>query len=172
MAAFWGGIVEMGALTSTVTQAQRAPFDMLFGHFGANANPGQFLMDALANLWAHSVSPYQSNPLDINPLKGFLEDLVDFERLAACHSGVLRRLCAVLATLRKRGRVVDCTGLENRQRATVREFESHRFRQNGCSQVSDVHSLPIGLSSTRKTVVQAHSPIIPSPTHSLNPLAC
>ena len=32
-------------------------------------------------------------------------------------------------THRKRGRVVDCTGLENRQRATVREFESHRFRQ-------------------------------------------
>ena len=30
---------------------------------------------------------------------------------------------------RKRGRVVDCTGLENRRRATVREFESHRFRQ-------------------------------------------
>jgi 3-mercaptopropionate dioxygenase len=28
----------------------------------------------------------------------------------------------------KRGRVVDCTGLENRRRATVREFESHRFR--------------------------------------------
>jgi hypothetical protein len=25
--------------------------------------------------------------------------------------------------------VVDCTGLENRQRATVREFESHRLRQ-------------------------------------------
>ena len=30
----------------------------------------------------------------------------------------------------KRGRVVDCTGLENRQRETVREFESHRFRQS------------------------------------------
>ncbi len=25
--------------------------------------------------------------------------------------------------------MVDCTGLENRQRETVREFESHRFRQ-------------------------------------------
>jgi hypothetical protein len=24
--------------------------------------------------------------------------------------------------------VVDCTGLENRRRETVREFESHRFR--------------------------------------------
>ena len=31
---------------------------------------------------------------------------------------------------RKRGRVVDCTGLENRRRETFREFESHRFRQN------------------------------------------
>ena len=31
---------------------------------------------------------------------------------------------------RKRGRVVDCTGLENRRRETVREFESHRFRQH------------------------------------------
>jgi hypothetical protein len=29
--------------------------------------------------------------------------------------------------------VVDCTGLENRQRATVREFESHRFRQKPLS---------------------------------------
>ncbi len=35
--------------------------------------------------------------------------------------------------MRKRGRVVDCTGLENRQRETVREFESHRFRQNDLS---------------------------------------
>ena len=35
----------------------------------------------------------------------------------------------LFAALRKRGRVVDCTGLENRQRATFREFESHRFRQ-------------------------------------------
>ncbi len=30
----------------------------------------------------------------------------------------------------KRGRVVDCTGLENQQRVTFREFESHRFRQS------------------------------------------
>ena len=33
---------------------------------------------------------------------------------------------------RKRGRGVDCTGLENRRRETVREFESHRFRHNAC----------------------------------------
>jgi hypothetical protein len=32
--------------------------------------------------------------------------------------------------LRKRGRVVECTGLENRRWATIREFESHRFRHS------------------------------------------
>lgn len=31
--------------------------------------------------------------------------------------------------LRKRGRVVECTGLENRRWATIREFESHLLRQ-------------------------------------------
>jgi hypothetical protein len=30
--------------------------------------------------------------------------------------------------MRKRGRAVEGTGLENRQRETVRGFESHRFR--------------------------------------------
>ncbi len=30
--------------------------------------------------------------------------------------------------IRKRGRAVEGTGLENRQRETVRGFESHRFR--------------------------------------------
>lgn len=35
------------------------------------------------------------------------------------------------APCRRCGRVVDCTGLENRQGATLREFESHRLRQMG-----------------------------------------
>ena len=39
----------------------------------------------------------------------------------------------VVNTIWKRGRVVDCTGLENQQRATFREFESHRLRQKPLS---------------------------------------
>ena len=31
--------------------------------------------------WAHYVTPAQFNPLDLNPLRGLLSDLVDFERL-------------------------------------------------------------------------------------------
>ena len=84
LASFWEGIVKMGALNNTVTQAQRAPFDMLFGSlgFGGANSPTQLMADAMTSFWSRSVSPYQSNPLDINPLKQFLEGQVDFERLA------------------------------------------------------------------------------------------
>ena len=36
----------------------------------------------LARFWTNTVSPYQSNPFDINPLKDFVAHQVDFERLA------------------------------------------------------------------------------------------
>lgn len=82
LSAFWNGIVSMGALSSTISQAQRAPFDILFGGFGG-ANPSQLLMDSMTSFWASAVSPYQSNPLDINPLKDFLDRQIDFDRLSA-----------------------------------------------------------------------------------------
>jgi NTE family protein len=83
LASFWEGIVKMGALNNSITQAQRAPFDMLFGSmgFGGANSPTQLMADAMTSFWSRSVSPYQSNPLDINPLKKFLDDQVDFERL-------------------------------------------------------------------------------------------
>ncbi len=84
LASFWGGIVKMGALNNSITQAQRAPFDILFGSLGLGGanSPTQMMADAMTSFWSRSVSPYQSNPLDINPLKEFLDDQVDFERLA------------------------------------------------------------------------------------------
>jgi NTE family protein len=84
---FWEGIISMGAVTSSISSAQRVPFDLLFGGLSAmtgNASPGQMFSDAMASMWTQAVSPYQSNPLDINPLKGFLEQQIDFEKLAAC----------------------------------------------------------------------------------------
>ncbi len=39
--------------------------------------------DAVTGFWGKSFSPYQTNPLDINPLQNFLEKQIDFERLAA-----------------------------------------------------------------------------------------
>ena len=88
LASFWNGIASMSALSSSVSQSlsqmQRAPFDILFGRVGANADngPSGQWTDAMTRYWANTLSPYQSNPFDINPLKNFLESLVDFPRLA------------------------------------------------------------------------------------------
>jgi NTE family protein len=83
---FWDGVVDMGAMGNSISQAQRAPFDILFGGFAGlmgQQSPGQMVNDAMTSFWSKSVSPYQSNPLDINPLQKFLEAKIDFERLAA-----------------------------------------------------------------------------------------
>ena len=49
------------------------------------------------------------------------------------------------ARRRKCGRVVDCTGLENRRPERVREFESHRFRQLPAQVVSATWAFSFGL---------------------------
>jgi NTE family protein len=84
LAGFWNGIVRMGALSSA-SRMQRAPFDILFGHLGMGGGDRSSTLwtDAMTRYWSHAMSPYQSNPFDINPLKKFLESQVDFERLAA-----------------------------------------------------------------------------------------
>jgi NTE family protein len=43
---------------------------------------------ALMGLWTQWLSPYQTNPLDINPLRRLLEREVDFERLCATHARI------------------------------------------------------------------------------------
>ena len=88
---FWNGIINLGAWSSSLTrglsspdlQSQRAPFNVLFGQLGAGVWPTKLWTDALTRYWSGTLSPYQSNPLDINPLKDFLESQVDFDRLAA-----------------------------------------------------------------------------------------
>jgi NTE family protein len=78
LANFWNGIINMGA----IGQAQRAPFDMLLGLAGGHHSTSGQWADAMARAWSGSMSPYQMNPLDLNPLKTFVERQIDFERLA------------------------------------------------------------------------------------------
>lgn len=85
LASFWNGIVSMGAVSNSVSLMQRSPFEFLFGGLGAAGNghsPTQQWADAMTSWWSNSVSPYQSNPFDLNPLRQFLERQIDFERLA------------------------------------------------------------------------------------------
>ena len=80
--AFWEGIVDLGALT----EVQRAPFDILFGNAGAAVSPTAAWINSIATMWTQTLSPYETNPFDINPLRSFLKNQVDFEVLAQLKS--------------------------------------------------------------------------------------
>ena len=74
--AFWRGMsrhARHGPL-------QRTPVDMLMGRWGLEANPMYHAFDALTR----TASPYQLNPMNLNPLRDLVEELVDFENVRAC----------------------------------------------------------------------------------------
>jgi len=68
---FWRRVSLDGRLTS----AQRALLGRLFG-----AWTGHLWTDA----FARAFSPYETNPLNINPLRDALADLIEFEKVRAC----------------------------------------------------------------------------------------
>lgn len=75
---FWEGIVNMGALT----EAQKAPFEILFGNSAAAVSPTANWINSIATMWTQTLSPYEMNPFDINPLRSFLESQIDFNLIA------------------------------------------------------------------------------------------
>ncbi|RQO60600.1 patatin [Paucibacter sp. KBW04] len=79
---FWDGIVAMGALSNTLSEAQRAPFAFLFGPCASENSPASLWINAMNSFWSSTLSPYQANPFDINPLRSFVAEQIDFEALA------------------------------------------------------------------------------------------
>lgn len=110
---FWSGIVDMGALSSSLSQSvskmQQAPFGILFGLMGGGNWSSKLWTDAMTRYWSNALSPYQRNPFDINPLKDFLEKQVDFERLAAA-AGTGAPKVFVVATRVSSGKAEVFTG--------------------------------------------------------------
>ena len=84
-------------------QGARDGLDRLWRRVGKLADFGPPLMAAPAfQMMARMFSPYQLNPLDLNPLRGMLEDVIDFEALK--HPRAPRLF--ISATELKRGRSV------------------------------------------------------------------
>lgn len=77
LADFWAGV----ARAATFSPIRRTPFEWLFSLSGP----------ALAHFWfelaTRTLSPYQFNPLNLNPLRDLLEQSVDFD--------AVRRNCAL-----------------------------------------------------------------------------
>src|SRR5688572_21300856 len=67
---FWQRVSLDGALPP----AQRHLLNLLLGYWHADGSPARTWLDA----WASTLSPTERNPLDINPLRDALTELIDF----------------------------------------------------------------------------------------------
>lgn len=71
LSTFWHRVAQVGSLTPF----RRSWFDRLDGGWSMDHSPWLAIMDVARQF----VSPYQTNPLGLNPLRELLDDLVDFD---------------------------------------------------------------------------------------------
>jgi NTE family protein len=76
LAELWRAVSTNGHLS----ELERAVADRLLAFMPYQGSPAQAWFDALSRFW----SPYDFNPLNINPLKDLIERFVDFEALRSC----------------------------------------------------------------------------------------
>jgi len=70
---YWRRLSEM----ASASIFQPSLLDKLYGNFGLDHSPGYLFVDTLSQVF----SPYQLNPLNYNPFKKLLEEVIDFEVL-------------------------------------------------------------------------------------------
>lgn len=73
---FWRGVSREGGLSGP----PQSVFDAMMSFW----HVPQFSGTGMMNIWSHFTSPYDINPLNINPLRDLLERLVDFDSVHAC----------------------------------------------------------------------------------------
>ncbi|MDT8438905.1 MAG: patatin-like phospholipase family protein [Wenzhouxiangellaceae bacterium] len=76
LAEFWRAISD----AARFSPIRRSLVDRLMGNWSLDGSPGFHAMDALTRL----ASPYQLNPLNMNPLRDILEKTIDFECVRSC----------------------------------------------------------------------------------------
>ncbi|WP_252106530.1 MULTISPECIES: patatin-like phospholipase family protein [unclassified Halomonas] len=74
---FWQAVSRAG-MTSPI---RRSPLDILTGNWSLDQSPGYIAMDLMSRL----VSPYQLNPLNLNPLRTIVDEHIDFDRVRSCN---------------------------------------------------------------------------------------
>ena len=76
LAKFWRAVSD----AASGSMIQRTPVNRMLGSWSLSDSWGYHLSESLSRLF----SPYQFNPLNINPLKTLLESLVDFDAVNRC----------------------------------------------------------------------------------------
>lgn len=73
---FWQAV----AVDGVYSPLQRDLMNRLMGAWNLDPSPGLWWLD----LWTRHFSPYDTNPLNINPLRGVLENLINFDKVRTC----------------------------------------------------------------------------------------
>lgn len=73
---FWNRIGDAGRYSPL----QRGLFSKLLGRWNIENTPGYIFFDWMS----HLASPYEANPLDLNPLRDVLHEEIDFAKVRAC----------------------------------------------------------------------------------------
>ncbi|MEJ8569860.1 patatin-like phospholipase family protein [Microbaculum marinum] len=76
LAQYWKA-VSRAARTSPV---QRTLIDRMWGNWSLDWSPGFVMVDVISRF----VSPYEFNPLNLNPLKELIEGIIDFDAVRRC----------------------------------------------------------------------------------------
>lgn len=73
---FWHALSVMGQHSPV----KRSFADMLTGNWSLDASPAYNMLDVMSRI----VSPYDTNPFDINPLLDLLNETIDFDKVRRC----------------------------------------------------------------------------------------
>jgi NTE family protein len=73
--AYWRRVSRAAAFSPL----QRSPLDRLMGRWSLDTSPAYFAYDMMTRV----LSPYDLNPLGLNPLRAILAESIDFERLSS-----------------------------------------------------------------------------------------
>lgn len=76
LARFWKAVSD----AARYSPIQRTWWDRMLGNYSLDLSPGYLMTESLSRMF----SPYELNPLDLNPLRDLLEAQIDFDRLNTC----------------------------------------------------------------------------------------
>ncbi|MEL6919759.1 MAG: patatin-like phospholipase family protein [Pseudomonadota bacterium] len=103
---FWRAVARKGMFSPI----QRSPWDVWFGNFSFENSPTFRVYDLMSRVF----SPYDTNPLDLNPLRDVVSDVIDFDNVTHCDAFK----CFISATSVQTGKVrvferaeIDCASV-------------------------------------------------------------
>ncbi|MEJ8475857.1 patatin-like phospholipase family protein [Roseibium algae] len=73
---FWRAVSKQ----SFLSPIKRSPIDVVMGQWSLDFSPSYLAFDLISRF----SSPYEFNPLNINPLRDLVEKIVDFEKVRSC----------------------------------------------------------------------------------------